>query len=282
MISRGAQKARQSPQFKAAEDRAKAYYENVVKNAAAGQGQQQANGKKGPEFSYFNQMKRKLILEWHKNKGRVFAFVTANFFFIIMAFQFFPVVWRGLVGGVKALTTSPSGHAKPPLSQQQLAAEDGEGSGDHVPRKRHKKRKVGNREEDLEDEEAVEMHRNRYIAEEKRRDMPRPSRPFSHLSEKLDGHGSSDGTKVAVPSPFTFSSATASSSLFDDTQTPPPTSSSTQQQFNQMHQGLFQNNAEYDGVKLGFETSFLVKMGDETEFTSSLEREHLTGNVSSH
>lgn len=35
-----------------------------------------------------------------------------------------------------------------------------------------------------------------------------------------------------------------------------------------------------DGVS--FETSFLVKMGEETEFTSSLTRERLTGNVTSH
>lgn len=69
-----------------------------------------------------------------------------------------------------------------------------------------------------------------------------------------------------------------SSSLFVDT-AEATKDADVQQTFNNMHKDVFRTPS--GDVQIDFNTSFLVKMGDETTFTSSLEREGLTGSISS-
>lgn len=179
---------------------------------------------------------------WQKHKGRVMSFVVANFMAILLFVQFSPVLWHWLKSGVRYLTDAPT----------QTESDRKE---------RRKRRKA---------ETAEEQHDFKVAA-------PDDSMRDAILSSVPPPHGVSD--KHAAPSSaMAQPSWQASSSLFDDTSGATHQSKDVQQSFNEMHKDVFRGPD--GGVPIDFNTSFLVKMGDETTFTSSLEREALTGNSS--
>lgn len=287
-VQGGISKVRRSSQIRKAEERVRAYYHKTVMAASVGQGnhQQRQSGKKGnPEFSYFREPKQRLLLEWHKNKRRVFAFATANFFLIVMVlFQLIPVLYRRLTAPLQEPRRQQLRS-----EQQQTALNEEDERRKLSTAKKRRKREQQLAEENTENEKAFQTRGFSYTAAPEGRPLtlPRQTDSFGNLSEKL-GLGKDSTTaapaKATALSPPGFTTETRfSSSMFDDTSTVSSTKgSSVQEQFNAMHHDVFQNSGENGGVQIGFDTSFLVRMGDETEFTSSLDREHLTGAQSTH
>lgn len=294
MVKEAADKASKAPSFKKMQDKAKAFYNKTFAEATvgstAGKGQQQAQGKPtgdgGPQFSFFNEMKRKIVIGWHQNRGRIIAFITANFFMIIMAFQFFPVLMGGLKAGADAITGGAAG--------KQRRIEEAENEVDSDGQTRRQREEMSRQDGGQLDEEALEMRRHRYVAQEERpkEEKPKHRTPFTSLASKLGDEN--EGTPFAVsppkkrrqePSAFSFDSpapsAARDSGMRDDTSAYKQRGkekANLQSKFNDMHRTVYVDDASpSSNAGMDFNTSFLVKMGDETEFTSSLDRDKLTG-----
>ncbi|CAJ1006688.1 hypothetical protein Q4I28_002003 [Leishmania naiffi] len=195
------------------------------------------------EESTFNAWRRRINNSWHKRKAGVMSFITANLMAILIFAQVSPMLWHSVRRGIHYLTEeTPNAEAE----------------------RKEKRRK---------EKEAV-VEQSLFNAEAPndtmRDNIPRSVPPHHAVQGSLTEHG----TAASKPA----QSWQTSSSLFDDTvsikQQP-----DAQQSFNDMHKDVFRTS---DGsAQINFETSFLVKMGDETSFTSSLEREALTGSASS-
>ncbi|KAG5483264.1 hypothetical protein LSCM1_04805 [Leishmania martiniquensis] len=181
---------------------------------------------------------------WYKYKTSVVSFIAANFMVILMLLQFSPMLWHSAKRCIQYFAEVPS----------RVEAE-------HEVRRRGRKAEAA--------EEALRS----------KAEAPTEGRGYAIFGSEpppQPAWGSHAERDAQAPRPS--QSWQTSYSLLDDTvgteQGP-----DAQQSFNDMHKDLFRTS---DGSALvNFDTSFLVKMGDETTFTSSLEREALTGSVSS-
>ncbi|KAG5483676.1 hypothetical protein LSCM4_04825 [Leishmania orientalis] len=196
------------------------------------------------EKSTLSAWRRRLISGWYKHKPGVVSFIAANFMVILMLLQFSPMMWHSAKRGVQYLTEAPSS----------------------VVAERKVKRRGQKADEAEEPLDFKTSAQNDSIRSTISGSVAPPQTAWGSHTE----HG--------APVPSSSQSWQTSYSLFDDTvgteQVP-----NAQQSFTDMHKDLFRTS---DGSALiTFDTSFLVKMGDETTFTSSLEREVLTGSVSS-
>ncbi|KAK7196017.1 hypothetical protein NESM_000535100 [Novymonas esmeraldas] len=199
----------------------------------------------------FSRWRHNIGSTWHKHKARVLSFAAANFMAILVFLQMGPMLWHWTMRGVRSLTGPPP-------------------SGEEERKERRRKRKA---------EAADEQPGLAVVApDDSMRDAILQSVPPPRTTRQ--SHSTHDAPVSKAPQPW--QALSVSSSLYDDTQSASQQlrqqHQDVQKSFNDMHQDLFRTA---DGAaQINFETSFLVKMGDETTFTSSLEREALTGAVS--
>ncbi|CBZ24861.1 conserved hypothetical protein [Leishmania mexicana MHOM/GT/2001/U1103] len=233
------------PTFQKAKQSAYSAFEKAGTRAARGGTVSGAKGCGSTEESTLHAWRRRINDGWHKHKAGVMSFIAANFMAILIFVQVSPMMWNSVKRGIHYLTEAPS---------------NAEGERKEKPRKR--KAEAAEEQSGFKAEAPNDTMRGGLL-----RSVPSPQTPWGSRTEH--------GEPASRPS----QSWQTSSSLFDDTvgamQQP-----DAQQSFNEMHKDLFRTP---DGsAQINFDTSFLVKMGDETTFTSSLEREALTGSVSSH
>ncbi|GET87026.1 hypothetical protein, conserved [Leishmania tarentolae] len=194
------------------------------------------------EESTLNTWRRRINSGWHKHKAGVMSFIAANFMAILIFVQVSPMLWHSMKRGIHYLTEAPK--STEGERREKLTKRRAEASGEQPGSK-------------------VEAPRDT-IVDTVIRSVPPPQTTWDSRTDRGE-----------LPSRPTHSWQ-ASSSLFDDTvgtkQHP-----DAQTSFNEMHKDVFRTP---DGnPQINFDTSFLVKMGDETTFTSSLEREALTGSA---
>lgn len=249
-----------TPAFHNAKQRLTVAFEKAGKQAAeaAAATRIKASSLSG-STSFGSQWSRKARGLWHQYRNRIIGFVAANFMGILLFVQFSSAIWGFLTNGVRSLLDSP---------QRREAVEQPEP---------HRRRRRASREEKEEEEAGATIESSH---EHLRKAMVQstmdasPATAAKQAAPPLSSFSSSSSNRMG--SPF------SSSSLFDDTVNTRQSTSQTgtQDSFNAMHEDLFRGK---DGsMQSNFNTSFLVKMGDETEFMSSLEREGLTGAITKH
>ncbi|EPY34629.1 hypothetical protein STCU_01473 [Strigomonas culicis] len=190
--------------------------------------------------SSFNTIRRRFLNTWHAHKGRVWAFVAANFFGILFLIQLSQPLYH-----IFTSLMQPASH----------------------PSIKHNKKQE--KDASLQSRVASQEDGFRTLEGEVEDNSTRQQQNGKRGTKKVAKTQSEDN----VNQPWT---AHESSFMYDDTKQQHGVANNTKYN-SAMHRDLFESK---DGERVGFETSFLVKMGDETEFTSSLEREHLTGAVS--
>ncbi|KPI86245.1 hypothetical protein ABL78_4671 [Leptomonas seymouri] len=233
------------PTFQKAKQSVYSVFETSGKKTARGANAAGQGAAGGAGESMFGQWKRHSAEQWQKHMVKAASFIFANLMTLLVLIQFGPMLWHYCKRGVRYLTSS---HQTP-------ETEHGE-----------KRRRKG--------AESMEGSKAAYQVEAQ--DNNTRKAILQSVPQPVDKGGRV--TESASPTAPLHTQWGQSSSLFDDT-TAASKSADVQQTFNNMHNDVFRSSNE--GTQVDFNTSFLVKMGDETTFTSSLEREHLTGSVSS-
>lgn len=245
-VKNASQKVTANPTFQKAKRSVYSTFEKAGEKAARGASTAGQGAAGGAKESTFNQWKRKSSEQWQKHMFKAISFIFANLMTLVVLIQFGPMLWHYCKRGVHYLTTpSPSPDT-----------ERGE--------KRRKKK--GERAEEADNGGFQVAAPDDNMRKAILQSVPLPASIAGHAKEP------------ATPPPAAQSQWGNSSSLFDDT-AEVGKGGDVQQSFNNMHKDVFRTAS--GDVQVDFNTSFLVKMGDETTFTSSLERESLTGNISS-
>lgn len=242
-VKNAGQRVTAHPTFQKARQQVYSTFEKAGETAARGAGaagQSKAGGAAGD--STFNKWKRKSTELWQKHMVKAMSFIFGNIMTLLVLIQFGPMIWHYCKRGVRYLTESPA-HSE---------AEQGE-------KRRQKKKDMESAEPAFQVAAPDDSMRKAIL-----QSVPPPVKAAGRAAD-------SSSPATSPPSQWAQSSA-----LFDDT-VGGHKSVDVQHSFNSMHHDVFRTS---DGdVQVDFNTSFLVKMGDETTFTSSLEREALTGGV---
>ncbi|KPA77139.1 hypothetical protein ABB37_07071 [Leptomonas pyrrhocoris] len=218
-------------------------FEKAGENAARGASTAGQGAGRGASESTFGRWKRKSAEQWQTHLVKAASFIFANFMTLLILIQFGPMLWHYCKNGVLYLTSANQTPEK-----------------EHGEKRRRKRSEKTESAETTFQIEAADGSMRRAILQS----VPQPVGKGSCASEP------------APPAAPSRSQWSPSSSLFDDT-TEVGKSADVQQTFNSMHNDVFRTPD--GGAQIDFNTSFLVKMGDETTFTSSLEREGLTGST---
>ncbi|KAG5509338.1 hypothetical protein JKF63_06648 [Porcisia hertigi] len=230
------------PTFQKAKQSAYSFFERTGTKAAHVVHDPGAKAGTNSRESTFNRWRRGVHNTWHKHKAGMISFIVANFMGILVFIQVSPMLWHSMRRGIHYLTeATPSAGAER--------------------KEKPRKRKAETSEEqlDFKVEAPSESIRDAIL-----QNIPPP--------QDDRGRGHVHGRPASGQSqPWQ-----TSSSLFDDT-LGSKHESDAGQVFDDIRKDMFRNS---DGsAQVNFDTSFLVKMGEETTFTSSLEREVLTGGV---
>jgi hypothetical protein len=245
-VKNASQRVAAHPTFQSAKQRVNSTFEKAGEKATHGASSAGQGATGGAKESTFNQWKRKSAEQWQKHMVKAMSFIFANIMTLVVLIQFGPMLWHYCKRCVRYLTNSNP-------------APDSE-HGERRRRKRNEKAAEG-AEAGFQVEAPDDSMRKAIL-----QSVPQPERSIERAKESVSPPASSQPQWGQ------------SSSLFDDT-VGVKKGGDVQQTFNDMHKDVFR--APNGEMQIDFNTSFLVKMGDETTFTSSLEREGLTGSISS-
>lgn len=248
-VKNASQKVTANPNFQKAKQKVYSTFEKAGEKAArATSAAGQSAAGEGAKESTFNQWKRKSSEQWQKHMVKAFSFIFANIMTLIVLIQFGPMLWHYLKRGVRYLT-----------------APNPDPDTEHGEKRRRKK------------SEKAEEAGARFQVEAPDDNMRKAI--LHSVPQPADNAGRAKASDSSPPAAAPTSQwGQSSSALFDDT-AEVSRNGDVQQTFNNMHKDVFRTSS--GDVQIDFNTSFLVKMGDEKTFTSSLERENLTGSISS-
>ncbi|CCW64033.1 unnamed protein product [Phytomonas sp. EM1] len=243
-LKRGVERALREPTFRKFKHKSETAYQRIINFANDKSNKQQSH--EGPHFSHFNIMRRKLILFWQQHAVKFFVFVTANFMAILFLIKMFPFAYTWMRMGVSYLIS--------PIPKSKLLP-----CGD-----------------------TGEEHTGVSLLERENcnRRSSRPKHDYSNFAPSYrEQRDERMATQVFMDKASVSNDIlTSSTALFDDTLANNVEAVKDMDMHckleNDSDISTYQKNMNAD-----FQTSFLVKMYGDTEFTSSLERENLTGTI---
>ncbi|CCW69780.1 unnamed protein product [Phytomonas sp. Hart1] len=244
-FKKSVERALRTPTFRNLKHKSETAYQRILNIATDVSGKRQSHGK--PQFSHFNILRRKLLLFWHQHKIKFFAFLTANFMGILFIFQMLPLIYSKLRMGVNYLTS--------PLPPS---------------KKNHCQDTEKNKSENI----LLEREDCSRKPSKLTNDPPNGLNLYQHQhNEGVMSQLFTDETSASNNTLF------SSSALFDDTLTNNDETLRDKGVYLSHQKNTSNLSTTKKKFNIDYQTSFLVKMDGDTEFTSSLERENLTGAI---